>query len=60
IADGAYPFADNFYAITVSNRPPATAAARERADNTAALIDWILSVPGQELVEKTGYVPLHS
>ena len=48
IADGTYPFADNFYAVTNG----------EPEGNVKQLIDWILSEEGQYLVEKVGYVPL--
>jgi len=55
IASGAYPFAHNFYAVTVARK---TETEAERTNNTKKLIEWILSPQGQELVEKTGYVPL--
>jgi phosphate transport system substrate-binding protein len=58
IADGSYPFADNFYAITVANREPSSDSEKARVENTQRLIDWILSAQGQELVEKTGYVKI--
>lgn len=49
IASGAYPLGGEFYAVTLaSNKNP----------NVDALIDWILSDQGQELIEKTGYIPL--
>jgi phosphate transport system substrate-binding protein len=56
ISSGAYPFADNFYAVTVSNRAPKDEAEKARIENARRLIDWILSGQGQALVEKTGYV----
>jgi phosphate transport system substrate-binding protein len=56
IANGAYPLANNFFAIT---------ALRDgkyiNAERTAAiedLIDWILSPQGQYLVDATGYAAL--
>ncbi|MDR1061041.1 MAG: hypothetical protein LBL83_07505, partial [Clostridiales bacterium] len=66
IADGTYPFASDFYAVTVADREyesdrggvGAKARAEARAENARKLIDWILSAQGQELVEKTGYAPL--
>jgi len=58
IANGSYPFADNFYAITVTGRENQTEEDKRRADNAKRLIEWILSPQGQSLVEKTGYVPL--
>ncbi len=48
IRDGSYPYADDFYAITLGNESP----------QTRSLIDWICSDEGQSLVEQTGYVPL--
>ena len=57
ITNGTYPFAGDFYAVTVV-REYETDIAKLRAENTQKLIDWILSAQGQELVEKTGYVPL--
>lgn len=48
IRNGSYPFVFDFYAIT--NGTP--------QGNTKLLIDWILSSQGQELIEKTGYVPI--
>lgn len=48
IADGSYPFAADFYAVT-NGKPKG---------NSKALIDWILTDEGQSLVEKTGYVQL--
>ncbi|MGI6237381.1 MAG: PstS family phosphate ABC transporter substrate-binding protein [Candidatus Excrementavichristensenella sp.] len=45
IENGAYPVSDAFYAVT-----------RADADeNTRALLAWIISPQGQELIEKTGY-----
>lgn len=48
IADGSYPFASEFYAVT--NGPP--------TGEVKVFLDWILSEEGQELVGKVGYVPL--
>ncbi len=58
IADGTYPFADNFYAVTVANREYKSDKDKARAENAQKLIDWILSEQGQSLVGETGYVPL--
>jgi phosphate transport system substrate-binding protein len=55
IASGEYPFINNFYAVTVSNR---TDSDPEKAENIEKLLLWIQSEQGQSLVEKTGYVPL--
>lgn len=57
IASGDYPFAHDFFAITVV-RQHITDEEKERVENTNKLIKWILSPQGQSLVEKTGYVPL--
>jgi phosphate transport system substrate-binding protein len=56
IANGTYPLASDFYAITVVREPDNEEEA-ERINNTEKLIEWILSPQGQSLVEKTGYVP---
>jgi phosphate transport system substrate-binding protein len=48
IQSGAYPFTQTVYAVTTGNK----------SENTQKFIDWILSPQGQELVEKTGYVPV--
>jgi phosphate transport system substrate-binding protein len=55
IADGTYPYADDFYAVTASNRIYYSDGERARAKNAENLIDWILSDQGQSLVEQTGY-----
>jgi phosphate transport system substrate-binding protein len=55
IASGEYPFKNDFYAVTVSNRSDLDP---EKAANIEKLLLWILSEQGQSLVEKTGYVPL--
>ncbi|WP_036660302.1 extracellular solute-binding protein [Paenisporosarcina sp. FSL H8-0542] len=48
IRSGTNPITAEFYAITAGTNNP----------NTQDFIDWILSDEGQELVEKTGYVPI--
>jgi len=52
IQDGSYPFSDSFYAIyndtDVKNR------------NIEPFIEWMLSSQGQELISKTGYIPILS
>ncbi|SEO79532.1 phosphate transport system substrate-binding protein [Amphibacillus marinus] len=48
IQDGTYPLSSEFYAITVD----------DTNENVQALIDWILSEQGQQLVAETGFVPL--
>ena len=54
IRSGEYPISSNFFAVTASaiGEP----AAEETNEDLRALIDWILSEQGQELIEKTGYV----
>jgi len=52
IQDGTYPFSDNFYAIYVDSD--------DKNENIEPFIAWILSAQGQELVQKTGYIPLHN
>lgn len=48
VRNGTYPFAGQFYAVTLkSNTNP----------QVKKLLDWMVSPEGQELVEKTGYVP---
>ena len=49
IQDNSYPFSDSFYAIYIDND--------EKNENTELFIEWILSEQGQELIQKTGYVP---
>jgi phosphate transport system substrate-binding protein len=48
IKNGTYPLNTTFYAVTAGSVNP----------NTQKFIDWIVSPQGQELVEKTGYIPL--
>lgn len=57
IASGNYPYAHDFYAVSII-REPENEAEAERIINTEKLIEWILSPQGQSLVEKTGYVSL--
>ena len=54
IREGSYPISSNFYAITAS--PIGEPAPEETNEDLRALIDWILSEQGQEIIEKTGYV----
>jgi len=49
IRSGTYPITTEFYAITAGTDNP----------HAQEFIDWILSEEGQELVEKTGYVPIN-
>jgi len=51
IADGTYPFSSAFYAVTRKGH---------LSPGGQALLEWILSDQGQELVEKAGYVPIAS
>jgi phosphate transport system substrate-binding protein len=55
IASGEYPFINDFYAVTVSNRSDLDP---EKAENIERLLAWIQSKQGQSLVEKTGYVTI--
>ncbi|MCL1803747.1 MAG: substrate-binding domain-containing protein [Eubacteriaceae bacterium] len=48
IANGTYPVASEFYAVTAGSDNP----------NIEALIDWILSGQGQYIVKEVGYTPL--
>ena len=50
IQDNQYPFSGNFYAIYIDRD--------EKNENIESFIDWILSRQGQELIAKTGYVPV--
>ena len=54
IRSGEYPISSNFYAITAS--PIGEPAPEENNEELRALLDWILSEQGQEIIEKTGYV----
>ena len=56
IRDGSYPIASEFYAVTAS--PIGQPAPQDTDPNLSALLDWILSPPGQALIERTGYVSL--
>ncbi|TQR18863.1 substrate-binding domain-containing protein [Psychrobacillus soli] len=47
IRSGAYPIASEFYIVTAGTDNP----------NVEKFIEWILFYQGQELIEKTGYVP---
>ena len=48
IANGAYPQASSFFAVTRA----------DAKDNTRAFVEWMTGPQGQELVERTGYVPM--
>jgi phosphate transport system substrate-binding protein len=50
IQNNKYPFLDNFYAIFIDNE--------DKNENIEILIEWILSDQGQELIKRTGYVPI--
>jgi phosphate transport system substrate-binding protein len=50
IRNNRYPFSDHFYAIYIDNDT--------KNENTELFIEWILSKQGQELIQKTGYVPV--
>ena len=55
IASGAYPFANDFYAVTVLH--DGEYLNPERSGNIAGMLEWIMSEQGQYLVEATGYIP---
>ncbi|MGN7386321.1 PstS family phosphate ABC transporter substrate-binding protein [Sporosarcina sp. SAFN-015] len=48
IRSGEYPITNEFYAVTAGSDNP----------HVEAFIEWILSDEGQEIIEKTGYVPV--
>lgn len=48
IRSGDYPITNEFYAVTAGSDNP----------HVEAFIEWILSNEGQEIIEKTGYVPV--
>jgi phosphate transport system substrate-binding protein len=48
IQSNKYPFVQTVYAVTTGNE----------SENTKKFIEWILSPQGQELAEKTGYIPI--
>ena len=56
IRNESYPITSAFYAVTASRvgEPP----LEGRSEAATALLQWILSQEGQELVERTGYVPI--
>ena len=49
IKNGTYPVSGNFYAVIRS----------DAGENVREFIDWMRSAEGQEIIEKTGYVPLY-
>ena len=50
IQNDTYPFSDSFFAIYVEKD--------DKNSNIKPFIEWILSEQGQELIEKTGYIPI--
>lgn len=50
IRSGEYPITSELYIVTAGTNNP----------NVQKVIDWVLSPEGQQLVEKVGYVPIHS
>lgn len=48
IQNETYPLIDQFYAITAGSKNP----------HVDEFIDWVLTDQGQEIVERTGYVPV--
>lgn len=57
IRDGSYPISSEFYAVTAA--PIGQPAPQENNEQLASFLDWMTSSQGQEIVEQTGYVPLH-
>jgi phosphate transport system substrate-binding protein len=51
IQDASYPFTQNIYAIYIDDD--------KKNKNTEPFIKWILSKQGQELISKTGYMPIN-
>jgi len=51
IQNNSYPFSQNVYAIYVDDE--------NKNKNIEPFIEWILSDQGQELVSKTGYIPVN-
>jgi len=51
IQNDTYPFCDFFYAIY--------AEKDDSNENIKPFIEWILSKQGQEIIERTGYIPIH-
>ena len=51
IQDASYPFTQNIYAIYIDDD--------KKNKNTEPFIKWILSRQGQELISKTGYMPIN-
>ena len=48
IRSGEYPITNEFYAVTAGSDNP----------HVEAFLEWVLSEEGQEIIEKTGYVPV--
>ena len=48
IENGSYPLANSFYAVTRSDAD----------ENTLALVEWLRSEQGKELIRLTGYTPM--
>ena len=50
IENGTYPLASVFYAVTRSDAD----------ENTRALVQWLLSPQGQEMIRRVGYTPINA
>jgi len=50
VQNESYPLYENFYAIYIDTD--------EKNENIEPFLNWILSEQGQELVQRTGYIPL--
>lgn len=56
IASEAYPFANDFYAVTVKSN--GVYLNPERAENINRFLEWMEGSQGKYLVEATGYIPI--
>ena len=57
IRDGSCPISSYFYTVTAFRI--GKSAPEETNPKIAALLEWILSAQGQEIIDRTGYVPLN-
>lgn len=48
VADGSYPFAGHFYAVTRSDAD----------ENVNAFVSWMTGTEGQQIISNVGYLPL--
>lgn len=50
IQNNSYPFSDSFYAVYIESN--------QMNENIKIFVEWILSEQGQELIYRTGYLPI--